>query len=388
MDKYPLARKPLAVGIILLFVGTCIIPSIAQDTEKPLPASRGNWLYVGGSGPGNYSTIRDAINNSANGDTIYVFAGTYHEAITVNVGLLTILGEGRDVTIIDANWTEAAVTIEKNFVSLRGFTIIGNKSGIYVQGELLTITISDNNLTQNYYGIEFQYDRDNYDNVIENNIFYSNHCGIYFVSDLWSNTIRNNTFIDNFNGMEVSGNNIRIQNNTFVNSRGSGLYLYGGPSLVEGNIFTNNFRGLYSGGLEQTITGNFFIGNTRGLEPDGSDQTITGNLFENNTVGVRMSGSNIRVNQNNFIQNSRHAWFAEENRSHGNNWDNNYWSDSFHLLGCMFIFGKMQTSIKKLIQFDPQGTSYYWIPWINVDRDPAQEPYDISGEMKRVSMKL
>lgn len=371
-------RKWLTIGIILLFVGTCIVPTIVQGNNKPSqPTSRANWLYVGGNGPGNYTKIQDAINDSSNGDTIYVFNGTYHEAVTVNVGDLTILGEGRDVTIIDANWTDTAVVIEKNFVSLHGFTIIGNKSGIYVQGELLTITISDNNLTQNYYGIEFEYDWDNYDNVIENNIFYSNRCGIFFVSDRWFNTIRNNTFINNFNGMEISGNNIKILNNTFVNSRGSGIYLYGGPSLIEGNIFTNNFRGLYSGGLEQTIKGNLFIGNTRGLELYGSDQTITGNIFKNNTIGVRLTGSNIRVNQNNFIQNSRHAWFAEKNRSHGNNWDNNYWSDSFPRLGCTFIFGKIQTSIKKLIQFDPQSTTYYWVPWINLDRDPAIKPYEI-----------
>jgi len=42
VDKKPLIVKWLAVEIILLFVGTCIIPGIAQDTEKPLPTSRGN----------------------------------------------------------------------------------------------------------------------------------------------------------------------------------------------------------------------------------------------------------------------------------------------------------------------------------------------------------
>jgi len=34
MDKYPLLRKCLAVGIILLFIGTCSIPATAQDAEK------------------------------------------------------------------------------------------------------------------------------------------------------------------------------------------------------------------------------------------------------------------------------------------------------------------------------------------------------------------
>ena len=53
-------RKGLAVCIILLFIGICIIPSNAKDTEKLLQTSRGNWFYVGGSGPGNYSKIQDA----------------------------------------------------------------------------------------------------------------------------------------------------------------------------------------------------------------------------------------------------------------------------------------------------------------------------------------
>jgi hypothetical protein len=41
-------KKWLAIGVILLFLGACFIPAIAQDTEKQ--SSRGDWLYVGGSG--------------------------------------------------------------------------------------------------------------------------------------------------------------------------------------------------------------------------------------------------------------------------------------------------------------------------------------------------
>ncbi|MBE3136035.1 MAG: hypothetical protein IMZ43_01355 [Thermoplasmata archaeon] len=77
MKKYPLIGKGLTVSVILLFVGTCIIPSNAHDTEKPSQStSRGNWLYVGGSGPGNYSTIQDAIDNASDSDTVYIYNGT------------------------------------------------------------------------------------------------------------------------------------------------------------------------------------------------------------------------------------------------------------------------------------------------------------------------
>ena len=66
-------RKWLAVGIILLFIGTAIIPSSGQNIEKSSSASRGNWLYVGGSGPGNYTKIQDAIDNASDGDTLFVY---------------------------------------------------------------------------------------------------------------------------------------------------------------------------------------------------------------------------------------------------------------------------------------------------------------------------
>jgi len=71
MEKYPRFRKCLTVGIILLFVGTCLIPVTVKNKEKPsLPISSGNWLYVGGSGPGNYSVIQDVIDNASDGDTV------------------------------------------------------------------------------------------------------------------------------------------------------------------------------------------------------------------------------------------------------------------------------------------------------------------------------
>jgi len=63
-------RNCLEIGIILLFVGTIIVPAIAQDTKESLSASRGNWLYARGSGPGNYTKIQHAIDNASDGDLI------------------------------------------------------------------------------------------------------------------------------------------------------------------------------------------------------------------------------------------------------------------------------------------------------------------------------
>ena len=55
-----------------------ITPSVAIDTIRPLsmPTFNGKTLYVGGSGEGNYTKIQDAINDSSDGDTVFVYNGT------------------------------------------------------------------------------------------------------------------------------------------------------------------------------------------------------------------------------------------------------------------------------------------------------------------------
>jgi nitrous oxidase accessory protein NosD len=306
-----------------------------------------------------------------------VYHGTYHEALIIDTWSLTIIGENRDTTIIKTNTSEDTIIIKNSDISIRGFTIIGEDSGIYVRGESFTITISDNNIMQCYRGVEFQYDWNNFQIILENNNFYLNHCGIYLFCDLWPLTIRNNLFDENFNGMEVGGTFLFIENNTFKNSQGSGVSIYGKQSIIEKNIFEGNNKGLSGGGEEHTITGNMFLDNQVGLTLGGSKHQITGNLFKNNSFGVAITGFTTTVSKNNFIQNEKDAWFAEENRSHRNIWDNNYWTDSFHLLGRTLIFGKIHTHIKKILQFNPYETTYYWIPWINADIHSAKVPFPI-----------
>ena len=38
-------------------------------------------LYVGGSGPGNFSKIQDAVDNTSDGDIVFVYSGFYQENI-------------------------------------------------------------------------------------------------------------------------------------------------------------------------------------------------------------------------------------------------------------------------------------------------------------------
>ena len=92
--------KTLALGIIVLFVGAGVVSGFNVNPEdKSKPLNLGNWLYVGGTGPENYTFIQDAVNDSSNGDTIFVFSGTYYENVVINKSI-KLIGEDKNTTII------------------------------------------------------------------------------------------------------------------------------------------------------------------------------------------------------------------------------------------------------------------------------------------------
>ena len=262
-------RKYLAVGIILLFVGAGIIQSTAQKIEKPsLPTSSGQWWYVGGSGPGNYSKIQDAIDNASNGDTVFVYddSAPYYENVAINVSI-HLIGENRSTTIIEG-WNNA-VSILANGVTVSGFQINNAGDGWNVCG--FYVTSQGNNISNN--------------NIV-NNLRMN---GIYLdgasYNTIYGNLIENN----NYHGIriEVSSHNT-IVNNRIVNNRGFGILLAdSGDNLIVGNTVKQNFL----------------------------DGIILGENCGNNTIF-----------HNNFIDNSENAIDKT-----GNTWDNgssgNYWSD-------------------------------------------------------------
>ena len=61
----------ICVGIIFLLLVTCISSSNAIDNlmKTTFPISYVNTLYVGGSGEGNYTTIKSAVMDAKDGDT-------------------------------------------------------------------------------------------------------------------------------------------------------------------------------------------------------------------------------------------------------------------------------------------------------------------------------
>jgi len=232
--------KCLAIGIILLFVSVTIAPVIAQNTEKSLPDSKGNWLYVGGSGPGNYSRIQDAVNNASNWDTVFVFddSSPYFENIDITKSIV-LMGELRDTTIIDANNSAYCIRLRANNVTISGFTLQNGDDGITLNGGnnmvYTSCTIMHNIITNNECGILIIY---SYYNLVEDNIIKDNIEGIVEVDSVYE-TLKENTVMNNTRGIGLCYSNYcEISRNIIENNTEYGLIL---DISLYNKIFHNNF---------------------------------------------------------------------------------------------------------------------------------------------------
>jgi nitrous oxidase accessory protein len=177
-------RRVFAAGIIILFIGTFFVSGISL-VYNPKLLNRG-WLYVGGSGPGNYSAIQSAINSANTGDTIYVYNGVYQEQIHVTKSLF-LKGQNNINTIVIGGFNVTA-----DYTTIQNFNITGgyewdpdgvgndgsNKAGIYVYSSHNSFTKNNiNNIEDNNgegeshnggFGVGIYLKNSNYDNITQN----------------------------------------------------------------------------------------------------------------------------------------------------------------------------------------------------------------------------
>ena len=86
-------------------------------------------LYV----PTEYDTIQEAINAANNGDTVYVYNGTYQEWDINVTKSINLLGQNKTTTIIKGN-NETVIWVLASNVNVSGFTIQEARCGIKLQG--------------------------------------------------------------------------------------------------------------------------------------------------------------------------------------------------------------------------------------------------------------
>ena len=257
---------------------------VKKEIQKSLKIDSGNIFYVGGTGPNNYSSIQDAINDSFDGDTVFVYddSSPYFENIIINKSI-NLLGENKDSTEINGSKLNEfldTVNITVDNVYVNGFSI-NNNPGYYYQAAVKILgdhaVITNCNIHDNQWiGISLIgssnsqiFDCELFKNLMaihmvdsdENEI---NKCYCYYNAEdiiLFQNSnynkITNCTCIGNsFSGIHVqrsTGN--QIINCTCRNGYGGISFAYAPNSIMHGNTINNNYENF---GIGSTTVSDFY----------------------------------------------------------------------------------------------------------------------------------
>ena len=358
-----LIKKTFIFGIMVLLISMSITITPGRIVEKSSSKFfENNTLYVGGTGPGNYTTIQDAIDDAVDGDTVYVYDDSSPYELSKYISIeksINLIGENRDTTIITGSIefidglpkTDVIIFITNtDWVNVSGFTIKDSeRSGI-------TVYMCDNV-------------------NISGNIFLNHK----FVSIGF-----------------IGGNYSYIYDNIITSTKADDLIKEGGIYLefvsfttIIGNIFTNCFVGITLtcyffeapfDPIGNIISNNLFDNNNVALEIKANNTLITSNTISNHTgptnliiPALSLKGCNNTITCNNFINNIRDAnnvqyTFAsqkiQKNRNNKNIWDGNYWGRPRFLPKFIFSYHRYERK-------PPEPSILF--PGICFDMHPAKE---------------
>ncbi len=271
----------------------------------------------------NYTTIQAAINanETLDGHTIFVEAGTYYENVVVDKSVF-LIGEDRNATVIDALGVGTAVQITANDVLVENFTMRNSEPALGECGIRLS-SVEGCNISWNVLvnsgrdGIMVSYSLNN--RVAENVVVDSGGSGIVVYNsgndDVEKNVVKTSQIhgilVQNSSGCQIDGNSI-------ISSVDDGIAVLASRE----NLFHRN-----------TVT----MGGAYGIRLDdpSNNNTFTENVAaDNDGCGIWMWYSSSNRLYHNFCNNTRNVEIlSASGYDSTNTWDagafsgGNYWSD-------------------------------------------------------------
>ncbi len=308
------------------------------------------------------ASVQAAVSMAANGDTVLVDAGIYHEK---NIVLSkTIFLIGINYPVLDGDNTYEIISVKANGVVVDGFKIINSGissiedfAGIKIYN-CRDVVVKNNILENTFFGI---YAQTAANCTIEKNTLtaYSKqeqqsgngiHCwksdsmriiantvsghrdGIYFEfvtnSIIWRNTSFNNM---RYGLHFMFSNNDAYITNIFKNNGAGVAIMFSHHVKMIKNYFEENWGDAAYGLLlkeiaDSYIDNNYFIKNTAGIHMEGASRiAMQKNVFENNGWALKIQAScmDITLSSNNFLSNTFDV--GTNGSLVLNTFNNNYW---------------------------------------------------------------
>ncbi len=287
--------------VIAVWLSTVMVLSFLVVIIEIAPTVRATVINVGGTGPGNFTTIQEGVDAAFDEDTVFVYNGTYYENVIVDK-TINLTGEGMNNTIIDGGGSGIVVRINADRVDITGFTVINGNYGIYLDSSFKS-NVTGNNASNCWVGVFLAFSNSN---IIRDNNVSNNWDGIHLFlgggNTIIGNNVSNNgdgIYLDNSDNNNITGNNISNNDYGIFSDRSKG------NNIIDNKIDLNNYYGIFLESSNATnVSGNAMIrngifirgnllGNWNTHEID-STNTVNGKAVEywkNQTSGIIPAGA-------------------------------------------------------------------------------------------------